>query len=344
MFGSPGSRWSRGQRAGPELPRPPIRRFPRSASMGYDRRRSARPGAQEEGAVRVQRAAGEVLRQPGRRVEPRGHAQPPPAAPQADRLLPLLPRPRARLARHRLGRTDRLRPARGLDLLHADRGDAERRFLRAPRLPDAARPAARLLPGPGRRARRGRVRPGRRRRAVARSSPSSCRSTPRASSRWSCWAWRPPRNSLAGRRRCPRATGAARRDRGRTAPTPCEIRSIRAPCAALPSGHCSRCGASGSERQIEPRPRDVLDRSGGTAPRLRCPSGRGSGSRTPRWRQPVASAGVPAGNGGLSARGDDCAVFQVRGAEDDPRDGGQGRPDHVHGHGLHRVPERRHSR
>jgi len=55
-------------------------------------------------------------------------------------------------------------------------------------------------------------------------------------------------------------------------------------------------------------------------------------------------AGPPEGKGGSSARGRNCAVFQILGTGYQPRDGDSSWPDHVHGHGLHRVPEREHPR
>ena len=72
--------------------------------------------------------------------------------------LPLSARTRRRRARHRLGRADRRRRRRHLDLLHAAGDHAQHRFVRAPRVRDPARPAARLHPRPGRRAGHRRVR------------------------------------------------------------------------------------------------------------------------------------------------------------------------------------------
>ena len=61
------------------------------------------------GAHCVERHARQVLRQPGRRHEPRRHAEPAPADAQADGLVPLPSRPRPHRPRHGLGRADRLR-------------------------------------------------------------------------------------------------------------------------------------------------------------------------------------------------------------------------------------------
>ena len=97
-------------------------------------------------------------------------------------------RPRPRRPRHRLGRADRRRRARDLDLLHPARDHAQHRLVRAPRVRDAARPAPRLHPRPGRRAGHHRVRAddaatdGR---GTARR-PASSSSTRATSSRWSC--------------------------------------------------------------------------------------------------------------------------------------------------------------
>ena len=107
------------------------------------------------GAPRVVRAAREVLRQPGRGLEPRRtcyHLLRPLLKQTVS--LPLPPRPRGRRARDRLGRADRRRPARRLDLLHAAGDLPEHRLVRASRVRDAPRPAPRLHARPGRRARR----------------------------------------------------------------------------------------------------------------------------------------------------------------------------------------------
>src|SRR5204862_448830 len=79
------------------------------------------PPERPEEEPRAQPAAGQVLREPGRGEQPRGHAQPPPAAPQADRHVPLPAGSRGRLAWHGLGRADRRRPGRRLDLLPPER-------------------------------------------------------------------------------------------------------------------------------------------------------------------------------------------------------------------------------
>ena len=59
---------------------------------------ASRPPPPTEETPRVEPAPRQVLRQPGRRVQPDGHAPPAPAAAQADRHLPLPARPRGRRA------------------------------------------------------------------------------------------------------------------------------------------------------------------------------------------------------------------------------------------------------
>ena len=122
----------------------------------------------------VEPAARQVLRQPGRRDEPHGHAPPAPAAAQADGHLPLPARSRGRRPRDRLGGADRRRHRRHVDLLHAAGDHPQHRFVRAPRVRDAARPAARLHARPGRRARDRRVRADR-----PRASPTTSPFAPR---------------------------------------------------------------------------------------------------------------------------------------------------------------------
>ena len=160
-----------------------------------------------------------------------------PAAPaaQADRLLPLPARSRGRRARDRLGGADRRRPARHLDLLHADRDHPQHRLVRAPRVRDAARPAARLHPRPGRRAGGRRVRARRSdERRRRRSRRASSRSTPAGSSRWSCSASTPARTSsrtgVAGGAAGVTAAAFARRPHGsreRRVPRPSGRRAER---------------------------------------------------------------------------------------------------------------------
>ena len=109
---------------------------------------------------------------------------------------------------------------RHLDLLHAARDHPQHRLLRASRVRDAARPAARLHPRPGRRARRRRVRADRSgRRDDRRPSPRvSSSSTPATTSRWSCSASKPTRTSSGSGGPAPRSRSGGRRaiDGGRS--------------------------------------------------------------------------------------------------------------------------------
>ena len=261
------------------------------------------PSAPEE-TPGAEPAPRQVLREPGRRHEPDGHAPPPPPAAQADRHLPVPARPRGRRARHRLGRADRRRRRRHLDLLHAARHHPEHRLVRAPRVRDPAGSAARLHARPGRRAGHRRVRPDRSgRRPTSRRSPrASCVRHQRDSSRWSCSASKPARTSSeirrAGRRPGPGGAEA-----------------------------CDRVGGS-HWRPACPEPACGSAR----------PSGRGGsepGDRRSAAQHATAARPVRRRHG---------RVLQVRGARHQHRDRDASRPDDVLRHGLHHLPERRHPR
>ena len=105
----------------------------------------ARRGLERLGYHRgvVSTETGPVLRQQRHRLQPRGHLPPAAAAAQADRRLPLLGAGRWSSPRHRLGGADRGRSAGGVVVLHAALDLPQRRLLGAPRVRDAARPAAR---------------------------------------------------------------------------------------------------------------------------------------------------------------------------------------------------------
>ena len=140
----------------------------------------------------------------------------------------------------------------------------------------------------------------------SRHAPTSCSSTPssRVTSGWSSSSCRRTATTVTGRR-----CAAAARVRHQR---------VRPDGAPRPRGH---------RGVVEGRP------AGGTGPRRRMERHRGS---------------APAGHEGAGdqPREDreqsherDRAVLQVRRTRHEHRHRGAGRPDHVHGHGLHRLPE-----
>ena len=226
-------------------------------------------------------AARQVLRQPGPRLESHRHLQPAAAAAQADRHVPLLPRARGRRPRHRLGRADRRRPARGVDLLHA-----------------RWRSASTSIPSSISSSRR------------APTSSSSTRSSRATSGRRRVRAGRPEPRTDPVRSRVARV-----RHRATTSRWSCS--------ASTPRGRVADPEA-GQRRRTAARPTRSAARREPEAPERESRATRGR-ERSTRWKRDRAYFK-------FAERGTDLGT-EVRGGR-----------DHVHGHGLHHLPEPEHPR
>ena len=133
--------------------------FRRRAGPGRAARRAAptRPSSTRGGDPRVERTAREVLRQPGPGDE--RHRSPALLRPILKQTVSYRYHRGRDVVAHGTGWVERIVvDARRLELLHADRDHDQRGLVRAPRVRDPPRPAARVHPRAGRRARRHRVR------------------------------------------------------------------------------------------------------------------------------------------------------------------------------------------